>query len=544
MEYTRKIGPVLPAADGAPAAPTGDDRVMSFGNVELNNAREGEDKNAAEMVVARGYASVVRHRTDEERSSVYEALVDLEEKAKQAKRGIHSSKEVSVPRVNDVSLPGNAARAKQYLPFLQRGGKLQGLVENVSSGHRLKIHIPREGVTIALAPSGVRAPQRAMPSIAGRPATAGEPFGDEAYLWTREHFNQREVEIEVEAVDKGGTFLGSILLPGPKPVSLGLALARMGLARTQPFFAAERVKGGQELLAAIQAAKEARLKVWENWTPEEDAVAADVDDEATANGSAAAAGGETLAVSVTEVTDGNEFYVQSTSEPRVAWLEEQLRTLGLSDGPAATGLGQGSLCLGQFSLDNNWYRGYVEHVNPVEPKYNVYFIDFGNRERLSSERVRTIDAALAAVPAQARPACLAYLKVPTLDEESGTDAAAYLAQLVGSGKRFNATVVRRERGLGPKEKHPRKAADKLHLVLKEAGGEGIDVAHEMLKAGLARLPKLHKVRDPVAKAAIDKLMDFQDVARKAHRAMWEYGDPGDSDDEEPAPKPNAWGKKR
>lgn len=52
----------------------------------------------------------------------------------QAKRGVHSNKEVQVPRVNDVSTPGNGQRAKQYLPFLQRAGKLLGLVENVSSG--------------------------------------------------------------------------------------------------------------------------------------------------------------------------------------------------------------------------------------------------------------------------------------------------------------------------------------------------------------------------------------------------------------------------
>jgi staphylococcal nuclease domain-containing protein 1 len=50
-------------------------------------------------------------------------------------------------------------------------------------------------------------------------------------------------------------------------------------------------------------------------------------------------------------------------------------------------------------------------VSPVEPKYEVYFIDFGNKEKLPSERVRTIDAALSAVPPQARPAGLAYLKV-------------------------------------------------------------------------------------------------------------------------------------
>jgi staphylococcal nuclease domain-containing protein 1 len=54
----------------------------------------------------------------------------------QAKRGKHSSKEVSVPRINDVSAPGQGARAKQYLPFLQRGGKLLGLVESVSSGEQ------------------------------------------------------------------------------------------------------------------------------------------------------------------------------------------------------------------------------------------------------------------------------------------------------------------------------------------------------------------------------------------------------------------------
>jgi staphylococcal nuclease domain-containing protein 1 len=59
---------------------------MAFGNVELNNVKEGEDKNASEMVVARGYADVVRHRSDEERSSVYETLLELEEKAKQVRR--------------------------------------------------------------------------------------------------------------------------------------------------------------------------------------------------------------------------------------------------------------------------------------------------------------------------------------------------------------------------------------------------------------------------------------------------------------------------
>lgn len=53
-----------------------------------------------------------------------------------------------------------------------------------------------------------------------------------------------QVEIEVETCDKGGTFLGTIVLPGPKPINLGNTLARLGLAKTQPFFAADRCVEG------------------------------------------------------------------------------------------------------------------------------------------------------------------------------------------------------------------------------------------------------------------------------------------------------------
>ncbi len=73
---------------------------------------------------------------------------------------------------------------------------------------------------------------------------------------------QRDVEIEIETMDKGGTFLGTITLANtPKQTNLALALLRGGLAKLQPFFSAERVRGGSELVAAEAAARDARLKV-------------------------------------------------------------------------------------------------------------------------------------------------------------------------------------------------------------------------------------------------------------------------------------------
>ena len=57
------------------------------------------------------------------------------------KRGLHSGKDAPLHHVNDVSLPGTGARAKQYLPFFQRG-RVAGVVDFVITGHRLKASGP------------------------------------------------------------------------------------------------------------------------------------------------------------------------------------------------------------------------------------------------------------------------------------------------------------------------------------------------------------------------------------------------------------------
>ena len=66
---------------------------------------------------------------------------------------------------------------------------------------------------------------------------------------------------QVEAVDRGGTFLGSLRTTGPKAVNLGLALLEAGLAQLSERFDAERSAGGREMVAAQERARAARLKV-------------------------------------------------------------------------------------------------------------------------------------------------------------------------------------------------------------------------------------------------------------------------------------------
>ena len=198
----------------------------------------------------------------------------------------------------------------------------------------------------------------------------------------------------------------------------------------------------------------------------------------------------------------------------------------------------GQLCLGQYSLDNQWYRAYVERVNSVASTYDVFFIDYGNKEKLTDKRVRLMDNALAAVPPQALLACLANVKVggegegqhvsprsrcqgsgvcgsllrlppgpatpsnqrrapvartnaplapplpsqvPTGTADYAADARVCLSQLLGSGQPLLAHVSGRERG-GPKDRHPKFTAGKLSVTLLEAGS-GTNIAAELLAGG-------------------------------------------------------------
>ncbi len=57
-------------------------------------------------------------------------------------------------------------------------------------------------------------------------------------------------------------------------------------------------------------------------------------------------------------------------------------------------------------------------------------------------------------------------------------------------------------------------------------GAQADLAVELLCAGLARLPKLKRVRDAASRDAITALSSYEDEARTARRGIFTYGDPG------------------
>uniref|UniRef100_A0A7N0RJ48 Ribonuclease n=1 Tax=Kalanchoe fedtschenkoi TaxID=63787 RepID=A0A7N0RJ48_KALFE len=527
MEYSRTVN----MADG-PAASGADSKLMDFGSVFLVTPRKGDtDESAAaqtgpnvgELIVSRGFGTVIRHRDFEERSNHYDALLAAESRANSGKKGIHSAKDPPVMHITDL-LTGSSKKARDFLPFLQRNRRMPAVVEYVLSGHRFKLLVPKETCSIAFALSGVRCPGR------------DEPYSEEAIALMRRKIMQRDVEIEVETVDRTGTFLGSLY---ESRTNVAITLLEAGLAKLQMSFGSDRIPDAHLLTQAEQLAKKKKLKVWENY----------VEGEEVSNGSTLEnKQKETLKVVVTEILGGGKFYVQTVGDQRIASIQHQLANLSLQDSPVVGTFNpkKGDNVLAQFSADNSWNRAMVVNaprvVNSPADKFEVFYIDYGNQEVVSYGQLRPLDPSLSSAPGLAQLCSLAFLKVPNLEEDYGQEAAEFLSELtLASAKELRAVIEEKDSSGG---KSKGQGTGTVLLVSLEDPDDEISVNAAMLKEGLSRLEKRRRWESKERKAAFDKLEKFQEEARLSRRRMWQYGDIQSDDDEVGPPARKATGNRR
>lgn len=101
---------------------------------------------------------------------------------------------------------------------------MPAIVDYVASGSRFKVLIPKENISLTLVLSGIRAPRTARNT-----SEKSEPFGQEALDFASRRYMQRDVEVDFEATDKTGGFIGALYLN--KTENAAVTLVREGWER-------------------------------------------------------------------------------------------------------------------------------------------------------------------------------------------------------------------------------------------------------------------------------------------------------------------------
>ncbi len=464
------------------------------------------DTNIAEAIVSQGLARVIHYKQDDDqRSSKYDDLLAAESRAKKKACGLHSTKEVTTMKVADVSSDPN--KAKQFLPFLQRSGRVDALVEFVSSGSRFRLYIAKESCLITLLLGSIDCPRLGRPAMGGSAATPSDEYAEDAFLFSKSHCLQHEVKIEIEGIDKGGNFIGQLFTDDGINLSVGLVEAGFASvyksAQSSPYFTL--------LNNAELRAKEKRLNRWKSYVEEKPQLNSENDTNEKNEPQERVVAQKKIVV--TEVTNELHFYGQLVENgPKLEQLTVQLRS-ELASRPPIPGAYTpkvGDLCVAKFSLDDEWYRAKVLTFNNTTGNATVLFVDYGNREQTQSTKLAQIPAGFETLPAQAHEYALAFVQL-SADEDDIENAVDHFKSLVLSDQEneFNINV---EYKLNNVE----------FVTLTTGQASKIDLGKQMVVDGYVSVDKSRRERR-LQKLFAEYLKSLT-VAKSAHKNMWRYGD--------------------
>lgn len=554
--------------------------------------REGDAKNpdVALPLISDGLLSVIRHRGEEDRSPNYEAYLEKEKVAIEAQRGVHKPTDPAVApafmRINNLTGPDAKKRSVSVAPGLIRGSPHPGVVEYCSSGSRMRILLPKQAMLITLALKAVRVPTPSrksfLPDGTSRIDTPEEPHGDEALLFARSEFVQRDVDVTLSAVDRIGAFLGSVFLVNSKgeKTDVSKMLLASGMGYLHESFDV-REPGGSGLQQVEAEARTGKLGLWKDYKEPEVAVqgqeGAGLTDKPV----------KTIRGTVCEVGFGGRIFVQGTeSAGTIKAVEAGLAGLKLDSlaGVKASSLKPAEVVAAKFSFDNLWYRAKILAKTPDGA--HVRFLDYGNEEKVKGSDIRrSLGTNFMSKPPAVTEVRLADIIVPGADEVYGVDAGTCLRQLV-FGKSVEVQMRGIDRGAvvgdiiismpaklptesvttspaapsaadfpstssspvapdsGPSplpsspsaaESSPPPPPAKVEKELKAAN---VSIVEKMLESGYARLVRKH---DKASKATFARLSEFEKIGQGTRDGFWVYGDAyeSDCDDEEETRSRNA-----
>jgi staphylococcal nuclease domain-containing protein 1 len=472
-----------------------------------------QGKNIGLLLVEHGMATVIRHRQDDtDRSPIYDDLLIAEQAAQDEQKGLWSPKAPSAKQYVDYS--ESLEKAKRQLTLLSRQRKVPAVVDFVKSGSRFTVLVPRDNTKLTLVLSGIRAPRSAR-----NDTDKGEPFGKEAHEFANKRCQQRDVEIDVDDVDKVGGFIGTLYV---NRENFAKTLVEEGLASVHAY-SAEKAGNANELFAAEKRAKDARKGLWHDYDPsqEEDDAKPVPEANGTSNGDAAASRRKDYRdIMVTNVEENGRLKFQEIGSGTSA-LTSLMSAFGKFHLNPANSAGvsnpkAGDFVAAKFTLDDQWYRARIRRNDREAKKAEVVYVDYGNSELIPWSRLRPLSQA-EFLPSKLRPqaqeAQLSFIQLPG-NSEYLADAVNFIAQETAD-RQLVANVDQMDKD----------GTLWVTLFDPKSSKSAVDsINGDLIDEGLAMVPKKLKTWERAAGDVLAALKKKQDVAKEERRGQWEYGD--------------------
>ena len=465
-----------------------------------------QGKNISEILIASGYATVIRHRKDDnDRSPYWDELLEKENNAIANHKGMHAKKAPVPDRTVDAS--ESASKAKSFLSSLERQGTISGVVEHITSGGRLRIHSERDNLILTLVLSGVRVP---------RPQ---EPFGNEALDFVSKRLYQRDVQFSVVGMDKTGGFIGNVTVPNSKD-TLSVLLVKEGLAEVHDY-SAQQSGFAQALFDAQEEAQKAKKGLWKN-----KAINVPAPVEAVPAAPVEAGKKNYIDITVTDVSsDGEISYRPQSTHAQFTKLSSDLNSFNLAGAnnsqfnfikpPRKKVFVTVSAGMGVFRFGN------LVEFEKSNGKYTVQEIDTGKTVRVPVSALRPLPNQFStiSIPPLAKTAVLSFVQLPpSYPMDHLTEFTEFLREVI-EGQQVVANVDS-PAGVTP-----------LSVTLFTANSKGADdsVNSEVIKEGYAfvKTPKTLSAWEKLDgwKHTIATLRELEEDAKFDRIGVWEYGDP-------------------
>lgn len=465
-------------------------------------------KSVAVDLVRNGYASVIKHKSGEERSVAYDELMIAENEAIDKKKGIHApKKKAPVHRINDITRE-SVGQASKYLHSL-KDKKIKAVVEKVFTGNRYKLLLPKEFLAIPFTLIGV-----SCPSLRPKDENTPKPFSQEALNFAIDQLMMRDVEIVVKDMDNLGSFTGDLYLNN---TNFATNLLKNGYAMLQK--AAEKFQNYEELRAAEQIAKDAKKNVWSVDPSVFMSKKRRIHEESTAPTNTKfkiIKDSKPFTVRITEILDATHFYIQrADSVDEIQKVEETLSMLNPDELSQASSFEQDQIVLAFFADDESWYRAKVTKLEKDKSKATVLYIDYGSTETIPLSNIRVLpnDSELLKIKPTAIEVKLAFIYLHTqffVDE-----AKLLFIELVS------------DRDLEAKVQYIEKRIQHITLIDKT---DNTNVNATLVRNGLAFVDSYYKKFEEF-KNELAIYEKEQQLAKAENYNLWAEGDIYQSDDE-------------